>query len=250
MADATPAGPRRGPLGAGALGCLLLCARPVVAHPGGQPSANGVGLRIVLPVIVGLGLSAGALVALGCARLADVRRARLLGRAVGPLLIGLGGVAVVAALLQRPVAAVGSGSVGLLAGGAVVARGGCGVCADVTTGAIAVHRFVEGLALAALAVTGASISVAGVVVLAGHTVVECVAVAGQQARDPLPAVGAVAGILTAFVLGVGVGTVGLGVGVPLPEPLVGAVVGGLLLALGMGELRPSTGNTTGEYTSV
>ncbi len=223
------------------VGCsvgLFFGVAPAAAHGTGGTGGGGIGLPSVLAVVVLLGVLAGVLAAVGRGRSSTTVLSRLVGRAVGPLLAGIGGTAAVSAILQQPTTGVGGAAIGLTAGVLVATRGGCGLCADVTVGAIAVHRLVEGITLAALSVAGSSLGVLAILVLAGHTVAECVAIGGRSELGQLRAIGAVLVVEAVFVLGAVLGTVGLVTAGTIPRLWVAAVVGGLLVALGIAEIRP------------
>lgn len=223
------------------IGCfvgLFFGVIPAAAHGTGGIDGDGIGLPLVLAVVVLLGVLAGVLAAVGRGHSSTTVLSRLVGRAVGPLLAGIGGTAVLSVAFQQPTTGVGGAAVGLTAGVLVATRGGCGLCADVTVGAIAVHRLVEGITLAALSVAGSSLGVLAILVLLGHTVAECVALGGQSELGQLRAIGAVLVVEAVFVLGAVLGTVGLVTAGAVPRLWVAAVVGGLLVALGIAELRP------------
>lgn len=109
--------------------------------------------------------------------------------------------------------------------------------AELTTGAVSVHRLLEGVALGALYSSSAAVGLLAAVVVAGHTAVETAAVGGLSSQYQHHAVEAVGVVQVGY--GVGVLT-GFGVTrtVP-PSVLIGSVAlaGGKLIGIGMNETR-------------
>lgn len=211
---------------------------PVAAHVPDSTGEPGFDLALVLTVVTAVGTSAGLLAASSRARLSDHIVSHLLDRAIGTILVGLGLLAGVSTVLQQPAIGVGGILVGAAAGIAVAVLGSCGVCADVTVGAIATHRVIEGVALAAISTVGSSVGLFGVLVISGHTVVECIAIGGRSGLSSTKAVGAVLFVEAVFVFGVLLGTVGIVTLTAVPQPWLAAIVGGLLVTLGVAEIRP------------
>jgi hypothetical protein len=226
-----------------ALAGLWLLPGTAAAH-GVARADDGIALVPVLAAVTALGVATGVLVASGRGPLSDRLPTGALGRTVGPLLVGLGVVAVVSALARDPLVGVAGIAAGSTAGAFVALRGGCSACADAAVGAVAVHRLVEGLTLAVAAAAGSSLGGLAVVVLAGHTIAECLAVGGHAGFGWRRAVGAVLFVEAAFVGGAALGSLGLSTAA-LPSLWVTAVVGGLLLALGATELRPRRRSSPG-----
>lgn len=215
---------------------IAVCTRSVAAHGSATAGDGIVPLPGALAVVTLLGVSAGVVAAIT----RDPGGPHLVGRAVGPLLVGIGGWAAVSVAISRPMLGLGGTLIGIFGGVVFARRGHCG---DVATGAIAVHRFVEGVALAALSVTASAVGLVGLVVLTVHTVAECIAVGGQPDCSRSRAVGAVLVIAGAFVAGAGLGTVGL---VAVPTALrtgAIAIVGGLLFTVGLVESRSAHSDT-------
>jgi hypothetical protein len=226
---------------------LLLLARPAVAHGLVSTGVNGVDTPLVLAVMVALGVLSGVAAIVVRKHASTERCARVGSRVLGPLLVMIGGLAALFATARRPALAVG----GIAAGGAavlLVAWAGHNTRTGVTTGAIALHRFLEGVALAALSLVSPSVTVFGVLVLAGHTVLECVVVAGQRAR-PMAALLAVCGVSGMFVLGAAAGTAGIAT-IPGSRVVSTAVLGSVLLVFGLSEARPNRPVPDGERTTA
>lgn len=224
----------------GALAVLVsqLLARPAAAHGAPPTAGQGVGLSTAVGAVAVFGLLGGGLAIWAQGSTPAEGVTRLVVRAVGPLLVAIGISAVVSVLASRPSIGLGGGSVGLLAGAVLAFGGDRGTCRDVTVGAIALHRFVEGVTLAALSGAGAVVGLVGAAVLSVHTVAECVAIAGSPARGRRRAIGSVALVTLLFVLGAAVGVAGLAVLAPPVRLGAVALVGGALVALGVDEWRP------------
>lgn len=229
------------------LGGLLSVARPAVAHGSVPTGVNGVDTPLVLVVVVALGVLSGAAVVVLRERASTERYAQVGSRVLGPLLVVVGGLAVFSATARQPTLGVGGIAVGGAIGALLVVRAGHDTRTGVTTGAIALHRFLEGVALAALSLVGPSVTALGVLVLAGHTVLECVVVAGQRAR-PTAALLAVCGVSGMFVLGAAAGTAGVAI-VPGSRVASTAVLGSVLLVFGLSEARPDRPIADGERTT-
>ncbi|RXK48599.1 hypothetical protein [Halorientalis pallida] len=217
-----------------ALAGACLGVAPVAAH-GADPTRDAAGIDPwpAVAAVTAVGLLAGVVAAGRRNRAPD--GTRRLDVAIGALLVAVGVTAVLSVGLRQP----SVGAVGIVVGGAagvlVATWGGCGLCADVTAGAVALHRFVEGAALAAVLAAGTSVTLVGVVVVSGHAVAECLAVGGRAGVGRVRAAGAVVFVQAVFVLGVLVATVGLVPVADLPRAWLVAIVGGVLSALGIAE---------------
>jgi hypothetical protein len=223
----------------GALLGLWLWSTPVAAHETGISHVGGrtVDLPVVLAVVTTAGTLGGLLAVYTRDGSGGRRVTRSLERAVGPLLAGLGIVAAASVVTREPAVGLGGVAVGVALGVPVATLGGCGVCADTTIGAVAVHRFVEGVTLAVVSAAGSSVALLAVVVLAGHTVAECIAVGGHPGLGPLRAVGGVLLVGVVFVSGALLGSAGLVTAATLPGLWLVATAGGLLTTLGLAESR-------------
>ena len=176
---------------------------------------------------------AGAAVVIVRDRTGPGRYTQYTGRLVVPLLVCVDGLAALSALVRQPATGVGGIAAGLASGGLLAYRVSHTTRTAVTTRTIAIHRFVEGITPAALALVGPAVTAVGVVVLSAHTVLECVVVAGQR-TGVRKRVGAVLLVSGMFAIDAVVGAVGL-VGVPVSRLLLSAVAGGALLAFGIAE---------------
>lgn len=220
-----------------ALAGLSLGVVPVAAHGAERTrDAAGVDPWLVVAAVTAIGLVAGG-VATG-RRTESSDGTRRYDAAIGVLLVAVGVTAVLSVGLRQPWVGVAGTVVGGVAGVLTATWGGCGLCADVTAGAVALHRFVEGVALAALLAAGSSLTLVGAVVVSGHAVAECLAVGGRSGVSPGRAVGGVVLVQVVFVLGVLVATTGLVPVADLPRAWLVTVVGGGLSALGIAETDP------------
>ena len=215
---------------------LAALTAPAAAHGTTHVGEQGLGLPVVFAVVTATGTVAG-LIAVGLRR----RLKQVSGgvaRTAGIVLIAVGATAVITAGLQRPPVGVAGVVLGVAVGAIVAMRGDCGLCADATVGAVAIHRLVEGLSLAAVATVGSTVGGAGVLALSAHTVAECIAIGGRSGLPRRRAVGAVLAVQTAFVVGTAVGAVGL-LTVPAGSRLwLTACVGGPLIVFGLSEAGP------------
>lgn len=221
-----------------ALGGAAGCAHPVAAHGGVPAGGAGFDVPVAVVIVATAGVLAGTGVVVARDGTATGRYARYLSRLVGPLLVCIGGLAALSALFRQPGMAAGGVAVGLGIGAVLATRATHSTRTAMTTGTIGLHRFAEGAALASLALVGPAVTALGVAVLAGHTALECVVVAGQRTR-PVAAITAVCAVSGLFVLGAAAGAVGL-FAVPVSRALLGAVLGGALLAFGLQASRPGS----------
>jgi hypothetical protein len=127
------------------VGFVQVGSTAVAAHGTDSGGWYLVGLPWVLALVAGAGLVAGVLAATGEPSLGVRVEPATVGRAVGAVLLVLGGVAALSALTRRRAVGLAGVAAGAVGGGVVVRYGGCGVCADATVGAVALHRLVEGL---------------------------------------------------------------------------------------------------------
>jgi hypothetical protein len=220
---------------AGVLVVLCLCVSTASAHEYPASSAGGVvSVWGVVLFAVGLSLLGGFAVA----QYVSERGRAVLVRAVGGLLVVLGGSTVAVALTERAVVGGVAAVVGVGFALAVAHRHRLGGCADATFGAVLIHRVLEGALLATAATTGLAFGLVGAVVFAGHAAAETCAVGGLYATDTRErALLAIGLVQVAFVGGALVG--GLAVrAVPLSvRVFVFGLVGGILLTVGVVELR-------------
>ena len=213
------------------VGALVSVPGPAAAH--GIEGANSGGIRLTWTVtgVTVAGLCAGVAAASGRVRIRE-RAFTVSDWIVRLVLVSLGSVTLLSVFEHSAVVGASGAVTGGVAG-ALVARGDRRVRAEAVTGALGLHRLIEGIALVGLWNSGSAIGAAGAVVVAGHTIVECVAIGGHAGLAWPSAVRSVAAVAAAFVSGVLLGVYGLGTVVP-GVPL-SAVTGGLLLSLGVTE---------------
>jgi len=213
---------------ASAFGGLSIWATPVAAH-GLHTSDHGVSLSTAVAVSALLSISAGVLAAVGRHTPTAERNNQWISLLIGLVIISLGVTAGGSVVFQSPLtAAIGLG-IGFAVGLTVVMRSSRDGCADMTAGAIGLHRLVEGVAVAGLWAAGTAVGLLGVVVFTVHMIVECVAIGMQQSFSRLRGIGAVVAVTGVFVLGVGIGLIGGGA---LPTQWIVALIGGMLIPLG------------------
>jgi hypothetical protein len=159
------------------------------------------------------------------------------GRVVPFLLLALGGLSMGLALDGAPFGV----AAGTLAGVGVVAtaRGravtDCGACADAALGTVTLHRGLEGVALATLYAADATLGLVGAAVLTTHAAAETAAVGSLYATTRRYALGAVCLLQAGFVVGVATGWRLIDAVPPVAETGVLALVGSILLAVGVRE---------------
>jgi hypothetical protein len=207
----------------------------VAAHD--QPTAASGGVLSVGSVVVlavGLSLLGGVAVA----RYVSASGRETLVRAVGVLLVVLGGSAVAVALTERTLVASVGAILGVAIAVGVARRRRLGGCADATFGAVLLHRALEGALLATAATTGLAFGLVGAVVFAGHAAAETCAVGGLYAAETRRrALLAVSAVQVVFVGGALVGGLVLDAVPPSVRGFLFGVVGGVLLAVGVVEVR-------------
>jgi zinc transporter ZupT len=209
------------------LGTALL-STPAAAH-GTAVTAAGLAFPAVVAASVGASLFGGGVV------LAVVDRLPRSRGAVPPFFLVLGCLSVALAFDGAPVGA----GLGVAAGVGVVAlaRGhaltDCGACADAALGAVTLHRGLEGVVLATVYAADAALGLLGAVVLAVHAAAETAAVGSLYAGARRRAVAAVCLLQAGFVVGVAVGWVAVDAVSPAAEAGLLALVGGVLLAVGV-----------------
>ena len=89
--------------------------------------------------------------------------------------------------------------------------------------------------LSTISVAGTALSLAGVITLAGHMIVECITIGLQSRFNRLQASGAIFIVTVVFILGSSVGVIGLNIGKTVPSQLIVATTGGLLISFGISE---------------
>ena len=212
---------------------LSILSTPAAAH-GLHASDHGVQLSTFVGIAAVLSISAGVFAAIGRHTPTARRNKQWISLVVGVVIIGLGVTAAGSVVVQAPVTAATGVTVGLTVGLAVSVYNGCDGCADMTAGAIGLHRVVEGVAVAGLWAAGTAVGLLGVAIFTGHIVVESVVIGLQQSHSRLRAIGTVVAVTGVFVLSIGISLSGVGV---LPTQLIVAFVGGMLIPLGGTELQ-------------
>lgn len=221
---------------------LNMVSTPASAHGEAPHGGTPVTLAIVvgLPVVVGLLAGITAIVFRG--RNHDDLTEKGSTVVLGLLFLFLGGTFAIEAAIQSPWLALVGGTVGgivvlwRLTHGSALQRGD--VChAKLTCGAISLHRVLEGLAIGTLYGTGAVVGILGAVTVAGHTVLETGAVAGQYHSYRLDAIAAIGLVQLSYAGGAFAG-VGLTSTIPVPIQSVSpALAGGALFAIGAVKTR-------------
>lgn len=210
------------------------------AGHGGTPVAFAV--VVGLPVVVGL---VAGVTALPVRRRTHVDQTGHYSTAVlGLLILFLGGTFAIEAATRSRWLALAGGTAGGMVALWVAAHNETqqrnDVChAELTCGAISLHRALEGLAIGALYSAGAVVGVLGAVAIAGHTVLETGAVGGQYRSFRLEAIGAIGLVQLSYAVGAIVG-ISLTAMIPVPIQSISlALAGGILFAIGVNETRHS-----------
>lgn len=205
---------------------------------GGDPVAFA--FVIGLPVLAGLGVGAVLLTyRWGSWTLPADRR---LGVAFGLLLGVLGVTLAMAVVREGHELGIAFGVLGLLMVLWIGRREGTGGLvehAEITLAAISVHRVVEGVALGALYKSGVVVGLVAAIGIASHTAIETAAVGGLYSTYRHKLLGAVMLIQISYVVGA---LFGIGATILVPPSLqvrVTALVGGILLGIGVHETRHS-----------
>ncbi|MFD1645987.1 DUF4395 family protein [Haloarchaeobius litoreus] len=219
---------------------LVVGVTPVGAHGadghGGAPVAFAVVLG--LPIIAGL---VGGAVIVRC-RNEDHRAGRGHPTSIGLLLIVLGITFAGTALSRSLSLGIGGGIVGSLsvlwaAHSRASKRHGHLSHANLSLGAVFLHRLFEGIVLGTLYSVGAAVGLLGAVVIAGHTALETVAVGGLFTPHRLRVVGAVVLLQVGYAVGAMVGIVVAGTVPSSVHTIALALAGGILLVTGINESR-------------
>ncbi|MEF8806696.1 hypothetical protein [Natronomonas sp.] len=210
---------------------VALLSMPASAH-GVTAATTGLSFPLVVAGIVFVSLLGGGVVLVAYGRVPWST-----GRATLPVLVFALGAAALTLAVTRSAAAT---LVGLPVGVGIVyvardaAITDCGTCADATLGAVTLHRGLEGVLLATVYTANAALGLVGALVVAGHAAAETAAVASLYATAGRRyALAAVVVIQMGFVVGVAAGW-GVVIGVsPIAEAGLLALVGGVLLAVGI-----------------
>lgn len=213
-----------------------------VGHAVHGPGGTTATFLVVLGLPVIAGLVGGMIAVRYYRRQRSAPPNRLSGGAIGLLLVGLGVSSLLSAIGGHPwlsAAGVVVGGATALASaiGGPVSRHGCRNHADLTLGAVTIHRLLEGVVIGTLYAAGAAVGLVGAVVLAGHATLETAAIGGLTAgtQQRIFVVGAVGLVQVSYLVGA---IAGLGVAVEVPGPartFALAVVGGALIVVGAGK---------------
>lgn len=228
---------------------VLVATAPVRAHGFDSTDGHAVPFVVVLALSVGVGTVGGLLAlryAIWTERFREATQQRL-AVALGLVLLLLGLSVLLPSAATRPVTALLGGTLGCVVGWALLVRPHRGVeatvdRATVVSGALVVHRLVEGVALAAVYVAGGTLGVAAVVLLTAHGTLESVALgvefgtAGRW-RGGVRALAAIQLSYVAAALLAMSATTSL---TTLTQGLVVAAAAGVLLVVGGRELRAHT----------
>jgi len=217
---------------------LCIWATPATAH-GLHASDHGLSLSTVVAVSAVLSISVGVLAAVSRDTPTAKRNNQWISLLVGFVIILLGVAAGGSIAFQAPTTATIGVGIGLTVGLAIVSHRNCSDCADMTAGAIALHRLVEGVAVAGLWAAGTTVGLLGVGMFTSHMIIECVAIGLQQSYSRYRAIGAAVIVVTGvFITGIAIGLTGTEV---LPTQWIVAMIGGLLIALGSTEFLSKSG---------
>ena len=217
---------------------LSIWATPATAH-GLHANDHGLSLSTVVAVSALLSISVGMLAAVSRDITIAKRNDQWISPLVGFVIIGLGVTAGGSIAFRAPITATIGIGIGLTVGFAMVSHRSRSDCADMTAGAIALHRLVEGVAVAGLWAAGTTVGLLGVAMFTCHMIIECVAIGLQQSYSRYRAIGAVIVVTGVFITGVGIGLTGTEV---LPTQWIVAMIGGLLISLGGAEFQSKSGD--------
>jgi hypothetical protein len=206
---------------------------PVAAH-GTTATASGLAFPAVVVASVGASLLGGGTV---LALIDPAARVGGADRVVPFLLLALGCLSIGLALDGEPlgVAAGATAGVGIVATARGRAVTDCGACADAALGAVTLHRGLEGAVLATLYAADAALGLVGATLLAVHAMAETAAVGSLYATTRRVALGAVCLLQVGFVVGVVAGWRLIDAVPPVAETGALALVGAVLLAVGVRE---------------
>lgn len=233
-------------------GVLGLVASSTTARAHGAGHAVPGHSDAIAPFLIVLGLPAFAGLAGGVMAVRYRRRVtsgpsdRHSPVAVGLLIVALGIASLLSALEGHSwllAAGVIFGAVTALRfeRGETAFEAGCGNHAELTLGAISTHRLLEGVLVGTLYTAGEVVGLVGAIVLAGHAALETAAVGGLYgtARGRIRVVGAIVLVQAGYVVGL---IAGLGVLGAIPvsaRAFMLALMGGVLLIVGVGETERS-----------
>ncbi|WP_254524705.1 hypothetical protein [Natrinema caseinilyticum] len=217
----------------------IVSAHGVETHAGSQIPG--------VPFVVAIGASALLGVAFGLGSVSHYRTSSAVADhhgATGPevvvLVIVLGVAAFTTALTQGWIPAVGGGAFGAALALAGRTRGVSphAGCADAALGAVLTHRVVEGILVASIYATNASIGLFALALLTVHAIAETVAVGGLYAPVSRSwGIASVVAVQVGFVAGAVVGATLVGGLSPPIVTILLASVGGVLFVAGATEFH-------------
>ena len=217
---------------------------PVAAHEAEHTGTSGTNVIVGVVFVTLLSILAGVAAISTKNSLQFLTRFSITNWIVGVLLVTIGATAGRSVMIDQHMTGVIGIAVGAGIGVVTALRGSCGLCAEVTVGAIAVHRVAEGLAIAALSVAGTTISLVGILTLSGHTVAECIAIGSNSNLERKQAIGAITGVSIVFVLATIIGASSFTTTDIIPIHWIVAITAGLLLSLGLSEFHSQCATLT------
>lgn len=229
---------------------LFVGVAPAYAHGTAGHGGTPVTFAVVLGLPIVAGLVGGVVMVRGRNETHRTAGTHPSGVGLGLLLVGLGITFSGTAISRSLSLGIGGGIVGLVSvrwavNSRTSDRRGHRSHANLSLGAVSTHRLLEGVVLGGLYSSGAAVGLLGAVVIAGHTAFETIAVGGLYAPHRLRIAGAVVLVQAGYTVGAIVGIAVSGT-VPLPVHTIAlALVGGILLGIGLNEAR----HTTRTYSS-
>jgi hypothetical protein len=190
------------------LGSIFVITTPSLVRAHELPPDRGgdpVTLGLVITVSVLIAVIGGvAVVRTGTSLRPEMHE--MFGKSIGALLIVLGLIFALSAVREYLSLAIA----GILCGGLVArsisSRTGRAYHAEITFGTMVAHRSIEGLALAALYLSGSTLQLISAFLVAGHVAVETIVVGGLYSDQRWSwAILAIALLQAGFVFGVAVG---------------------------------------------
>lgn len=229
-------------IGLATLGWLSGAVAPAAAHNTSRLGGGTVSFPAVVVSIAGVSVATGVVAVWSRGRGSVPGLSSSVEGLVGVLFVGLGGAAVGSVFLDTPAAALAGGTVGGVVGTGLLSYQTGTTGPTLAVGSIVIHRVVEGATLAAFWTAGATVTALAVPVLTAHAAVECVSIGIHPAFTRREALGAVLVVTFGFALGLAGGAVGLSVIERVPTQWVLATVGGLLITVGIADVRTTLGH--------
>ncbi|WP_458188694.1 hypothetical protein [Haladaptatus sp. NG-WS-4] len=224
---------------------LVVGVTPAHAHGTAGHGGAPVTFAVVLGLPIVAGLVGGVVIVRGRNETHRTEGTHPSGVSLGLLLVILGITFSGTAISRSLSLGIGSGIVGLLSVRLAVNsrtsdRRDHRSHANLSLGAVSTHRLLEGIVLGGLYSSGAAVGLLGAVVIAGHTAFETIAVGGLYAPHRLRIAGAVVLVQAGFTVGAIVGVAVSGTVPPSVHTIALALVGGILLGIGLNEARHIT----------